>query len=74
MGGWERSVCLKGYGLGGEIGVVREKKKSGTSRKKWAERKMWEKRRGEGEGEEMCREEGTGVVERARAETIRRHG
>ncbi len=52
---------------------MREKKKSGISRKRWAERKMWEKRRGEGEGEEISREEGTGVVERAWGETVR-HG
>ncbi len=35
---------------------------------------MGEKRRGEGKGEEVSREEGTGVEERARGETVRRHG
>ncbi len=35
---------------------------------------MGEKRRGEGNGEEMSVEEHTGVVERALGETVRRHG
>ncbi len=32
--------------------------KSVTGRKRWAERKMWEKRRGEGKWEEMSRVKG----------------